>query len=426
MDPALGGVHGLFGLEGKRALAGFLEERGFSLVQARPVQAFYSPGKSCLVRYRVRAQSPKGSERFLHMCAETRARPKEPLQPQRGFADRHGFESPIGRSGGYLVWVYPYDPTLAGLPTAAWGPAIKSRVPSKNLRDGFLGVRVKSLRYRPRRRAVFRYSAITNDKNRSIETFYGKVLRREKARRSVGVARLAASVSRREPEIDLGWPTQYLGKGVLLFDPLPGRNLREILISGGSLPSPDRLARLLSRLPAIPNRSSTPDGSETSRSMRDAVEGTAPLLKAIIPWSSGLVEEILQAVSQTAESPKAVVHGDFYEGQVFVNDDFSLGLIDLDDFGLGDPLWDAANFCAHLIALALSAPLAAPRLRAYRKLVRRAFLNELGASSHELSSREGGAMMLLATGPFRVLDPLWPAEVEARLRLAVRLLHSER
>jgi aminoglycoside phosphotransferase (APT) family kinase protein len=118
------------------------------------------------------------------------------------------------------------------------------------------------------------------------------------------------------------------------------------------------------------------------------------------------------------------VHGDLYEAQVFVARDFSLGLIDLDDLGPGDPAGDAANFCAHLIALALSVPAAAPRLLAYRELVRDAFLTRLGIAPAALAWREAVAMLLLATGPFRVLDPRWPREVGRRVRLAVRLLET--
>jgi hypothetical protein len=33
-------------------------------------------------------------------------------------------------------------------------------------------------------------------------------------------------------------------------------------------------------------------------------------------------------------------------------------------------------------------------------------------------------MLLLSAGPFRVLDPAWPAEVGRRVALAVRLLED--
>ncbi|HEX5949189.1 MAG TPA: hypothetical protein VFZ45_06460, partial [Actinomycetota bacterium] len=86
------------------------------------------------------------------------------------------------------------------------------------------------------------------------------------------------------------------------------------------------------------------------------------------------------------------------------------------------PAMDAANFCAHLLVLARAVPAAAGRLAAYRELVREAFLLRLGIPSTELAWREALAALLLASGPFRVLDPRWPAEVTRRIQLAVRLL----
>jgi hypothetical protein len=107
-----------------------------------------------------------------------------------------------------------------------------------------------------------------------------------------------------------------------------------------------------------------------------------------------------------------------------VGQDYSLGLIDLDDWGPGDPAMDAANFSAHLIALALAVPGSGKRIMAYRSLVRQAFLDRLGVSPAELAWREALCLFALATGPFRVLRPHWPAEVRHRTDAALRLTES--
>jgi aminoglycoside phosphotransferase (APT) family kinase protein len=149
----------------------------------------------------------------------------------------------------------------------------------------------------------------------------------------------------------------------------------------------------------------------------------------LVPESEVQIGHVLETVRREASGDPAElrpVHGDLYEAQVYVADDFSLGLIDLDDVGLGDPAMDAANFCAHLLALALSVRPAAGRLLAYRKLARRAFADALGISERALDWRESLAMLLLATGPFRVADPNWPQEVRRRVDLAVRLLGGDR
>jgi hypothetical protein len=99
-----------------------------------------------------------------------------------------------------------------------------------------------------------------------------------------------------------------------------------------------------------------------------------------------------------------------------------LGLIDLDDAGLGDPLLDAANLLSHLAVLSASTPRARRRPLAYRALLRPLVLEGLGASEADLTWRESLCMLLLATGPFRVLSPRWPHRVEARVDAALRLL----
>jgi Ser/Thr protein kinase RdoA (MazF antagonist) len=154
-----------------------------------------------------------------------------------------------------------------------------------------------------------------------------------------------------------------------------------------------------------------------------------------LDYAVGLLTEVLpsdrDAVARAAEAverglsqgwaPTAFIHGDLYDDQVFVAEDFSLGLVDLDDAGPGDPALDAANLCAHLLAMTLAAPAAAHRLVAYRELVRAAFLERLGITPQDLAWREALALLLLATGPYRVQADGWPAQSRHLIDLAVRL-----
>jgi aminoglycoside phosphotransferase (APT) family kinase protein len=119
--------------------------------------------------------------------------------------------------------------------------------------------------------------------------------------------------------------------------------------------------------------------------------------------------------------PPRTVHGDLYDAQVFVGREYSLGLIDLDDVGPGDPAMDAGNFLAHLVALALAFPSAGRRVLAYRTLMRTAFLDRLGLDPAELAWREALEMFQLALGPLRTLNRRWPHEVNRRVGLALRL-----
>jgi aminoglycoside phosphotransferase (APT) family kinase protein len=209
-----------------------------------------------------------------------------------------------------------------------------------------------------------------------------------------------------------------ISRQTLLSPELAGSSLRELLLGGGSLPSPERLARVVRDI------AGTAPGRVTwTRPEPGTVAGgTARLLETLVPDLTPEVHRVRRAAEAGASTHAHLVHGDLYEAQVVVGRGYSLGLIDLDDVALGDPAMDAANVSAHLLVLALAVPAAAGRLVAYRELARFAFQQRLGIPSSELAWREALCVLQLATGPFRVLDPRWPAEVRRRVRLAVRLL----
>jgi aminoglycoside phosphotransferase (APT) family kinase protein len=144
----------------------------------------------------------------------------------------------------------------------------------------------------------------------------------------------------------------------------------------------------------------------------------------VIPEAAAAADRLVDLVSEGVRRdivPSRTIHGDLYEAQVFVDRRYSLGLIDLDDVGPGDPAMDAGNLLAHLVALALARPQASRRILAYRRLVRRAFLDRLGIPPADLAWREALEMFQLATGPLRTLNVRWPHEVRRRVDLALRL-----
>jgi aminoglycoside phosphotransferase (APT) family kinase protein len=140
--------------------------------------------------------------------------------------------------------------------------------------------------------------------------------------------------------------------------------------------------------------------------------------------AAGRVAEAVIAWAEESEpSEQRIVHGDLYENQLFVDGD-SLGLIDLDDIGPGDPLLDAANFSAHLLVLGASGPPAAAVILRYREELRAAFVRRLDADPAALGWREAYCLLRLAAGPFRVLHPDWPRRMADRLTLAARALRQ--
>ncbi|HEX2031991.1 MAG TPA: phosphotransferase [Actinomycetota bacterium] len=417
-DPGLPGAGGLFGPSGPSAVRAFLRRRGWDALESRPVQALYRPGASCVVRYRVRATTPAGDPRVLSVSAETRATARPALAPPDDFASRYGLADPVQQIDPYLVWAFPYDPSLEGLADAAWGPSVRDILRASG--EAPAAVSVEPLRYRPRRRAVFRYVALHRGSRRSI--LFGKTLRGSAARRWMLHRPRRASRAR----LDLALPTASHGR-TLLVPSLEGRSLRDLLLGGGSLPAPERVAAVLDDLPGGLGTTPPGDAPDAGHAVRLAGE-TLRLLERVASPAMPAAERVAAAVAVGAEGTAVaprLVHGDLYEAQLFVGRGYRLGLIDLDGVGLGDPAMDAANFCAHLVALALSVPRAADRLLAYRSLLRRAFVRRLRIDPSELAWREGLAMLLLATGPFRLIHPEWPDQVRRRSDVAVRLIDSQ-
>lgn len=415
-DPGLPGVRGLFQAGGSDLLGPFLASRSWSLVESRPVQVTYQPGRSCIVRYRVRATNHYGEPRVLSLSAETRQRPGRAADPHPAFGERYGLSPPLERIDPYLVWAYPYDPSLEGLPDAAWGPAVRERLAAAG--RPLRAVAVRSLRYRPRRRAVFRYTGLHGGRRSpGPGPLFGKVLRSAKVERWSRVLGLRPS----RDSIRLAVPISSPGDGPLLFEPVEGRCLRDILIAGGPLPSPERVAGLLDDLPRV--LGDYPGDNDAERSLRTAA-ATREVVARVTPEAAASADRLVDLVSGGVRRdavPPRTVHGDLYEAQVFVGQGYSLGLIDLDDAGPGDPAMDAGTFLAHLVALALAFPSAGRRILAYRTLMRDAFLDRLGIAPADLAWREALQMFHLGLGPLRTLNPRWPHEVNRRVDLALRL-----
>lgn len=426
-DPSLPAAAGLFGDQGTRRATAFLAARGWELRRSRAVQAIYRPGEACAVRHRGVAVDASGRPRLVNVCFETRAVPKAARPPGEEVSARYGLPEPLAAEDDGVEWAFPCDPAMPHLADALWAPAVREGLAGEEPRPR--RVRVQPLRYRPRRRAVVRYH-VRYGGDRPPRELYGKVLRTAPARRLRAVtAELPAPARRRRfgrarGGVRFSLPVGELHDNTLLFDAMPGTPLGRLLVRGRALPRPERLVGLLDEVAGLDGAVAAEPAARHARSPVRTAERTAALVGALVPECAGDAAAVVEAVRAGAATPgpqRAVVHGDLYEAQVFVGEDFSLGLIDLEEMGLGDPALDAANFTAHLLALALVAPAARSRIRAYRRLLRAAFLDRLGLPSEALAWREALVMLQLSTGPFRTLAPDWPARVARGTRVARRL-----
>ena len=401
VDRDLPGAAELCAGAGAAGVARFLAGRGLEPHRIEAAQAHYRPGRWLTVCFRTASvDRASGAPVCLTVTVDCRA----------GEPD--------------TTWAFPEDPSLPGLAPAADGRDVRRR-----LRPRPAEVVVEPLRYRPRRRAVLRYRLPGG------RVLFAKVMTPKRARHLLAVAgALRPSVDRGEPAgraigslpaVPLALPIGRLGPGALVVPLMPGVPLRDLLLAGGRVPPPDRLAGLPG---AVHRRCSAALGPLLGRGQDDRrrVDPCTALTAArhvarLLPdhgCAAGRLAEAVIAWAEASEPPDdRVVHGDLYENQVILDGD-RLGLIDLDDLGPGDPLLDAANFVAHLLLLGTSATPAAGGILRYRDELRAAFCRRLDADPTDLAWREAYCLLRLAGGPFRVLHPEWPQRMAQRLALA--------
>jgi Phosphotransferase enzyme family len=401
VDRDLPGAAELFAAAGVDRVARCLDERGLTPHRVEPAQAHYRPG------------------RWLAVCFRTGAVERSsgrPLTPTVTVECRAGAPD--------ALWAFPDDPALSGLPAAADGDRVRRR-----LRPAPAVLEVEPLRYRPRRRAVLRYRIPEAGPTARGRVLFGKVVTPARGRRLLDLADALRSSGLR-----LALPAGRIAPGALLLPCLPGRTLRDLLLTGQPVPAPDRVVGLTEELHrrASPLLASGRVGDRTAQRLR-IDPGTAlcaaQVVARLLPeqgCAAGRVAEAVNGwVEESEPSEEWVVHGDLYENQVLVDGD-TLGLIDLDDLGRGDPLLDAANFSAHLLALGASGPPRAGAILRYREELRAAFCRRLDVDPAAMAWREAYCLLRLAAGPFRVLHPDWPRRMADRLALATDALSARR
>lgn len=390
-DRELTGAADLLGEAGVARVAGFLDARGLEPHRVEAAQAHYRPGRWLAVCFRTAAVERSSGR---PVC------PTVTVECRAGAPDS--------------VWIFPEDPALPGLAPAADADLVRRR-----LRPLSAHVTIEPVRYRPRRRAVFRYRVDGG------HVLWGKVVKPGRARQLLTHARAFRGIG-----LPLALPSGQIAPGALVVPSLPGRSLRDLLLTGGPLPPPHRVAELVAELH---RRCSPLSGAAADRSaVRVRVDpGTAlaaaHVVARLLPGegcAAGRVAEAVIGKAEESEPPQDwIVHGDLYENQVFVAGD-SLGLIDLDDLGPGDPLLDAANFSAHLLVLGASNPLRSPDILRYRAELGSAFCRMLDADPAALAWREAYCLLRLTPSPFRVLHPEWPRRMADRLALAIGVLNA--
>jgi hypothetical protein len=382
----------LLGADAAGILEAAADASGGRLQSWQPRQVTHQPGRSTVVQYRADLAWPDGRSTAETIVAATGSR----IPPGAAVLDDGTTQ--------VAVWRWPIDPALPGLPAALDRARIATLLDDLGVDGGTLQLRVRA--YRPGRRTVVE---ATGRRGR----LFLKVVRPHTVE---ALHHTHRSLAAHLPVPDsLGWTSD----GLLVLPGLPGRTLRDLLRSGRSaLPPPAAIDALLDRLPARlaagPQR----------RGLLASAEHHGAVIASALPSLRSRVQDLLGELLSRDLAPHGMVavHGDLYEGQLLVAGGRITGLLDVDTAGAGQRIEDLANLCAHLSVLALVSDRPKVVKRYGAALLAHA---EARFDRADLRTRIAAAVIGLATGPFRCLDPHWPQATGRRLDLAAAWLDTD-
>jgi hypothetical protein len=288
-------------------------------------------------------------------------------------------------------------------------------------------VRVELLRYEPRHRATLRYS-VASPHGGAPRTVYAKTFRDDRAAAIDERFRYFWSLAQADDSAPLvAQPLGFDAETRTVWQaPALGVPLRQVVLAVGiGRGVLERVAHALARLHAAPL---APTGAAVQRSVahwlaevRRRCQKITRIDAALEPRVARIAAAIEAQAERQARRPLSLIHGDFHPDQVWVQDGRVL-LFDFDEFTLGDPMEDVAEF-----VLKLEQDGAAPDLVA-------AFVDGCAAAEPLHFDRASLAWhlaiqnLLQASRAFVYQQPGWAKTLERRLAACearVAALHQE-
>ncbi len=304
--------------EPSELLAPLVAVDGAELVSAAREDVTYRPGHDAVVRF-----------------AATVRRNGEPVREgwvvAAGGAPAPGALVLDGPAGPVAAWRVRDDPDLVGLRSALDADAVAGLLTALGLPPD--DVTLTLLSVRPRRRAVVEV------RTPSVRLFL-------KCVRPAAVADLRM---RHDACREAGIPVPKAlavdaALGLLVLSPVSGTPLRSLLLADEhALPPGEAVAAVLRAFASL-------ELALPARDTRRHARGHGALLQAVLPDERHRIDAQLARIADGPRTPGGV-HGDFYDGQLLVQDDGVLGVVDVDGAGTGQPADDAGNLLAHLRVL---------------------------------------------------------------------------
>ncbi len=310
------------------------------------------------------------------------------------------------------VWLYPHDPDLLGLPTAAFpermaealnrGSVLSRPVSAEHLDLTMVG-------YRPRRRAVVRV-----DVSDPHEVLYVKVLRE----RVFDGVRTRHLMLRRAgipaPEVALATDDH-----LLVLRRLPGTALAKALFDPGDPCSAEEIVDVLDSMPMeVASLERRPPWADAVGHYAGVISATLPDLEEELRWMTDRITSGLAGLPPGDEP----THGDFHEGQVHVSGGRIVGILDVDTIGPGRRADDLACLIGHLSTIQRMSPDQSEQVRDL--LARWVPVFDRRVDPVELRLRAAAVVISLATGPYRSQDVDWRQQTLGMVRSAAALVRQ--
>jgi hypothetical protein len=191
--------------------------------------------------------------------------------------------------------------------------------------------------HRPERRAVLR-------QRHGPEHRYTKVVAVKKHPGLERATRTAAGLPLRTPVVH----SSDAARGTVTTDALPGRTLHDLLAGPRAEAACAATGAALAALhriqppPTVPVHGWSEEQAVTQRWRQSAASYQAPLGPPLP------LDEEGSASPSTGAAPRTLIHRDFHDLQVLIDQDGSVGVLDFDLMAIGDPALDLANLLAHL------------------------------------------------------------------------------
>lgn len=326
-------------------------------------------------------------------------------------------------------WIHPHDPMLPALATAVdqervaalWG-------------HGEILQSLRTIAYRPLRRAVIRATFVTPGPLRIERTVFLKVGREHASTALLTRHRLMEGSSLPVPRVvepEIPGRSAGIGSagipGIVALEAAPGDGLAAA-IRAAAQPSgvqktgaqqirPQDFVALLDALP------SAAMDLAPRRAWTDGLGRYRQAAALALPGHAGRIETLVGRIERHLESsdrgPRVPTHGDFYEANILMLNGRISALLDLDSLGPGHRVDDLACFLGHLAILPSIGEKNLPAVAA---------LEEFGAVFERtvdplaLWARAGAVALTLVAGARTAGVDTWVPAAEARLGAAEALV----